>query len=353
MKLAITIPVTQSYAYALHSQARDIQANISYAGIDFKDVHLILITNKHWGPDCYDYYSELMPGINMHHVQIEIKDHNEKNYKESAAHTVYTLRMYGFAKARSLQVDFLWSLDSDVLIKANALKAMLWTLEFDNNWFGVASCAYQSNGGANNNFLFGYGNYTRHILPDYYPEERKVPKRYLDLKEKLEKELKTNKNSDRFTKIFKTLHWLDKRIEKYPPIDNVFGLSAKFGYKKRGWSENAMPGVTGICPVDWIGLGCCVISKKALDLVSGGHGYGLQGTDDLFIIYNYWRPNNIRIAAIPMIPSSHVIRNKENGQLRVLHSYLETEGECAGHLRTKIAPFYEFKSGESFTNSKS
>jgi len=107
-------------------------------------------------------------------------------------------------------------------------------------------------------------------------------------------------------------------------------------------------------PIDWCGFGATLMNKKALDLAFFD-GYSGAGTEDLYICWNRWYQNNIRLAAVPHILCDHIIRDRKkdgeqiHGQKYIhLQPYHETEGECVGHVRMKSVPWYGQDIGEVY-----
>ena len=223
------------------------------------------------------------------------------------------------------------------------------------NYYSIATCAYPSQGGGG--YLFGRGTVYRQILPDFYEDEREVPKEILEEMQELRKEInkpldfKNTKEEDYklLEEKAKKLQQFEKDIEKYPPKGNVWELNAK-QWRKRGWGDNAYPaiGLGAMVPSDWCGGGCTMMNERALDLAIFD-GYEGKGTEDLYIIWNRWYPNGLKICSLPHCLCDHVVRDKTN-PLKYIHCqcYHETEGECVGHLRLRYKPFYAQDIGEKF-----
>jgi hypothetical protein len=83
-------------------------------------------------------------------------------------------------------------------------------------------------------------------------------------------------------------------------------------------------------------------------------GYDGRGTEDLFVVWNRWRPAGLRICCITHCPCSHVIWQRKKvapgkatatelekaaGSYVLLDAYHEHEGECVGHLRYAEKPW--------------
>jgi hypothetical protein len=132
------------------------------------------------------------------------------------------------------------------------------------------------------------------------------------------------------------------RIKSHGPAGNVFELNAK-GWRKRGWFDWAYPaiGLGAMVPTDWCGFGCTFMNRAAIAACDWS-GYEGKGTEDLWVIWNHWHPNGIRIAALPHCPASHVIRLKDKQGAVTYHlmdAFHEPSGECAGHLRRVARPW--------------
>lgn len=369
-KLAITICATKSYAYATRAQAMAIQASI-YEYFRIKKPELLEIFIIIASDGCekikglVDYYTLLFKGNEKIKVYIEHLIFNNINddqtgYKKDAQKIIATLRTATFNSAKNLNVDFCWSLDSDVIPKPNALNCMLDTLIFDDGYYSVACCPYPSQGGGS--FLCGRGDPRNPILQDIYINEKIVPQKISKRLKFYDKQIKQiiniikNKggNEDNFKKLKilqKKVYYWNKFIDKRcPPKGNVFKLNSE-QWKKRGWLDFAYPalGKGAVVPTDWCGFGCNLIKKKALNYINF-HGYECKGTEDLYIIWNKWFPNNIKMAAILHCPADHVIRKRHkpnmkpsefNGYSYIL-TYHEPDGECEGHLRQSHKEFIEY-----------
>lgn len=350
MNIAITICATKNYAYAMTAQARRVQSACSFletghiilSGDDSKEINFV-----------EKLYKKIMPKWTIHRVFTEGLADNHKNYKEAAQLLIGQLRTAAFTEARTLNVDYCWSLDSDVLPLPKSLECMLWSLKFDDEYYSIATCPYPSQGGGG--FLGGRGTYYNHILPDFTEEERKLPE---ELKTKIQdckKVLSTSKpkTEEEFKKVGelqKEMHELYEKAKKYPPLGNVFELNAKFGWRPRGWLEFAYPaiGKGSIVPSDWCGFGCTLLTKKAL-AVAHFDGYQGKGTEDLYIVWNRWFQEGLRINVIPHAPADHVIRNPGKPKYYVLQqAYHQPDGDCAGHLRIRSVPFYSFDMNEKY-----
>lgn len=331
MKLAITICATKLYQYALPEQTEAIQANLFSSGVESGVV--VLVTCPEDAERHLDYYRALLgERWEIVHVPLDVVGCHP-NYQPDAQRVIARMRTAAHTMARANGVDYCWSLDSDVLPPANALRCMLDMLRFDGGYYSVATCPYPSQGGAG--FLFGRGTLHRQIAEDIYEDERTIPKELAKrLKEHRALLLPGNEPEEEWVSMMKAL---EEEVKQCPPLDNVFGLNAK-RWRLRGWGEVAYPAIGrgAIVPTDWCGFGCTLMSREALALADFS-GYEGKGTEDLYVVWHRWYPAGLKICAIPHALCSHVIR-KDDGYLLV-HAYHETEGECVGHIRQRTVPF--------------
>jgi hypothetical protein len=131
-----------------------------------------------------------------------------------------------------------------------------------------------------------------------------------------------------------------ERVKSSPPDGNIWEVTAKHGWRRRGWMDFAYPGIGygAVVPSDWCGLGCTLLSKGAL-AHADFCGYDGRGTQDLFLCWSRWHPAGLRIACVPHVACDHIKR--QAGKPEILHhrAYHEQEGECRGHLRVRTQPF--------------
>lgn len=358
MKITITICATPRYQYAMTAQARAVQAAVRGRG---HELAVVLVSNEEKGIENVAGLYERLLGIKPGVIRLRGVEDGAKNYKEQAQLFIAQMRTAAFCAAREMNADFCWSLDSDVLPKANALDLMLWSLAMPGGVYAVATCPYPSQGGGG--FLGGRGTPARPILPDFYDEERDVPAELAARKAAAEKE---------WADIFKRKDWptmedrqkaiderlavlrgLDDEIKKCPPKGNVFKVNAEFGWKRRGWFQNAYPeiGWGALVPSDWCGFGCTLMDRRALDAADFA-GYDGKGTEDLFICWHRWHQAGMRINVCAHSPADHVIRNPgfdgKNAEFILQQAFHETEGECVGHLRYRSRAWYAMDGGEKF-----
>lgn len=370
-KLGITVCATKGYTYAVNTQAVAIQScileYIRVRNCDKLNLSVILVSDGCEKMTRLTKLYEMLLGghekIELSIVQVTIPDINDdqKGYKTEAQKIIGRLRMSAFSVAKKLNLDYCWSLDSDVIPKANSLICMEDALLFDNGYYSVACCNYPSQGGGF--FLCGRGTFTNPILKDVFPEEKevskKISKRIDNLTKKRDKTLKSIQVKVPSKENLKTLHILNKKLylwSKYidkktmPISNNPFALNAK-KWRKRGWFDYAYPGIGkgSMVPTDWCGFGCNLINKKALNYIDF-HGYEGKGTEDLFIVWYRWFPNNCKMVAIPHCPADHVIRERSIPNMKpsefkkysYVLTYHEVDGECEGHLRQQKREFVEY-----------
>jgi hypothetical protein len=365
--IAITICSTRSYAYAMIAQARKIAACIE------REPQGIVILVGDDSPEIQqakEFYESVLPEKTTNHYRagaaVPKGSHQEgwrlkliigkfedglPNYKNAAQLTIARMRSIAFDWARKENVDLCWSLDSDVLPPPNALRVMKQMLEFDDGYYAVSTCPYPSQGGGA--FLGGRGTPEAPILPDFYDDERIIPR-------DLRKRMNAHKTRLRVLNGKPDEEWLKKRetlseeIKKCQPIGNVFFCNSK-KFRRRGWMDAAYPGlgIGAIVPSDWCGFGCTLMNKRALSLAQFD-GYDGSGTEDLYVVWKRWHRNGLRINAIPHTPCDHVIRDPKNeGKFILCQAFHEyRDPECVGHLRIEPRPWYQQTEGEQYNGPK-
>ena len=195
-------------------------------------------------------------------------------------------------------------------------------------YYDIAAATYP-----NGLFLGGFGTPQTPINEDFLPHERKLKPRLKLCMDACRERMKspTDKEGKRMTR-------LHERVKKSPPDGTLWEVIAKHGWRRRGWLETAYPGIGrgSIVPGDWCGLGCTLMSRRALALADFA-GYDGRGTQDLFLCWKRWHPAGLRLATVPHIACDHVKRTSDG----IIHhiSFHETEGECRGHLRTRGIPW--------------
>lgn len=348
MKLAVTICATERYTYAMRAQARRVAPQLHG-----HDVTVILVGDGQAGlTAAAKEWEELAPNeVKIDQVDLEIDTDEHENYQANAQLLIAQLRSVAFSRARALGVDACWSLDSDVLPPANALRCMLSMLDFDDGYYGVTTCPYPSQGGGG--WLGGRGNPMNPIAEDFLPSEREVPEKLRTEFEAHEKAASACwKDTGRLTpELEQRGRELNDKIKACPPKGNVFAMNGE-QWRQRGWLEAAYPAIGrgAIVPSDWCGFGCTLMGPEALDLAHF-EGYEGRGTEDLYIAWHRWHPAGVRICVIPHCLADHVIRAKvpqgEPPKYVLLQGHHETSGECVGHIRLRRLPWYDHTAGET------
>jgi len=337
--LAIIICATKDFQYALKAQARAIKQNATAANLS--GGHIILCTDENPVAAILAQYSALLgDSWTIHHLPLPVSD-GFTRYKANAQLLIAQLYTAGFDKARSLAVEFVWTLESDVLPEPNNLRCMFDMLAFDAGFYDVAFCPYISSGGGG--IMGGRGNERNHILPNVYEDEYEIPDELADRVKAHRDLLQPN--------VQPSQEWHDangnlvEEIKMHSAKGNVFTLNGK-NWRKRGWLESAYPGLGKgvVLPSDWMPMGNNLFSKKALNLVDFT-GYVGAGTQDLFLTFRRLKQHAIRICVIPHSVSSHVLRKPDG--FRIITLRHESEGEFEGHLRQEETDWYSFEPGET------
>lgn len=339
-RLAITICATKSYTYAMDAQARRVAANCAH--LDQADLVVVLVGDKSKEfTRLKGVYQKLLPGAEVGTYSVVDEIPEAPNYKEQAQLLIARMREEAHAVARSYAVEQCWSLDSDVLPPANALRCMQDMLAFDKGYYSVSTCPYP-----NHAFLGGFGTRQSPIAEDFLPHERKLTPEIKAEWDANEAELKALLAEKKQPTPEQTEKWAatSAKIKGCPPDGNIWEVTAKHGWRRRGWLDNAYPGIGlgAVVPSDWCGFGCTLMNREALALASF-EGYDGRGTEDLFVCWNRWHPAGLRINVIPHCPCDHVIWEKKKGgdPDKYTHhvTYHEQEGEFRGHLRVKTSPW--------------
>jgi hypothetical protein len=361
--IAITICSTRSYAYALIAQARKIVAAMNQSQMAEGGIVILVGDESDEIKQAKEFYESVLPRQVKDFVDHRIRgwsvelitgkyEDGQENYKNPAQLTIAQMRSVAFDRARRENVDFCWSLDSDVLPPPNSLRCMLQMLEFDDGFYSVSTCPYPSQGGGD--YLGGRGTPEFPILPDFYDEERDIPHRLRRRMKDHGARLSQFKGGQPDAKWIKEHSEISDLVKKCPPIGNVFACNAK-NFRRRGWMSSAYPGIGlgAVVPSDWCGFGCTLMNRRALSLAQFD-GYDGSGTEDLYVVWKRWHPAGLKINVIPHCPCDHVIRNldgKKNRSrkfvlCRAYHEYRDPE--CVGHLRIERRPWYQQTEGETF-----
>lgn len=335
----ISICATASYTYAMEAQARRVAANLSAAGVAPSTVAIVIVGDESRElKRIVECYKALLPDSKVVHRAVFKGSDALANYKEEAQLLIAKLRDEAHAIARSMGAEQCWSLDSDVLPPANALRCMRTMLDFDNGYYSVSTCPYP-----NSAFLGGFGTPENPIAEDFLPHERKLPpelKAEFDANEAESKALSEPPSPEQLARWDAT----NKKIRECPPDGTIWDVIAKHGWRRRGWLDNAYPGIGlgSVVPSDWCGFGCTLMNREALALADFS-GYDGRGTEDLFVCWHRWHPAGLRINVITHCPCDHVIWEKKKGgsatEYNHIIAYHEHRGEARGHLRTRIVPW--------------
>jgi hypothetical protein len=331
MKLAIVTAATKNYLHAWQACIRSIATAASH----YADAHFIFVTDE--SQEAKEAFklakNELPDGWHITMLPLPI-DEDDKSYNESAQLRIAALQGAGFAFARSkVRADRVLSVESDNIIPADALRVLEWTLDMPtadgSAYYDIAAATY-----TNGLFLGGFGTQYTPINEDFRPHERKLKPRLKLCMDACEARLRAGGSE----KEHKRSRRIAERIKRAAPDGTIWDVIAKHGWTRRGWLDFAYPGIGkgAIVPVDWCGLGCTLLSKKALALADFA-GYDGKGTQDLFLCWRRWHPAGLRIATATHVACDHV----KKGANGITHhiAYHETDGECRGHLRTRSIPW--------------
>ena len=278
--ISIVTAATKSYLHAWPQLIRAIAA----AAAHHEEAHFIFATDlSEESKKASEYTKGRLPeGWKITILNLPIAE-DAKDYKEAAQIRIAQLQGEAFAFARRIKSDLCWSVESDTIPPADALRVLEWTLGMpDANgdpYYHVAAATYP-----NGLFLGGFGSYQAQITDDFLPKERKLKPRLRKLLEACESRLKGAKSAQVAEKEMKRMGRLREWVKKSPPDGTIWEIIAKHGWRKRGWMDFAYPGIGlgAVVPVDWCGLGCTLLSKKALALADF-NGYLGRGTQDLFL----------------------------------------------------------------------
>lgn len=346
MKLVITVAATSSYCYAMKTLASRVAANLTAAKWTTAGIAIIAGDNSKELKAAIQHWRDILPkDWDVIHVNAGQENPAAANYKVEAQLLIGKLRSAAFAATRKENADLCWSLDSDTLPPANALRCMVDMLKFDDGYYSISACPYP-----NELFLGGRGTQFNQISPDFLDSERKIPE---DLQAEIDALKKEAAETDPTKKSEPPPEWIerkkkvDERLSQCPPDGHIWQVIGKFGWRQRGWLDNAYPGIGrgSVVPSDWCGFGCTLMNREALSLANF-EGYDGQGTEDLFVVWNRWWPAGLRINAITHCPCDHVIWSKKKGgspeEYTLIRSYHEMHGDAVGHLRTRKQPWKEF-----------
>ncbi len=342
MSLAILTCATEHYQYALKAHARAIKQNVKLAGIE--SGHFIIATDEKPIPAILAHYRAMLgESWTVHHIPLPVKE-SSANYNKESQLLIADLFTAGFDKARELRVDYLWTVESDVLPEPNNLRCMFNMLQFDGGYYGVAFCPYVSQGGGG--VMGGRGTNAQQIMPNFHEDELDIPADLAARRDEHKEKLKLLKPNEQASKEWHEENGkIHEEIKKCQPMNgNVFALNAK-AWKRRGWLEYAAPAVGkgAVLPSDWMPTGNNLFSRKALNYCDF-LGYEGAGTQDLYLAFRKLAPNGIKFCVIPHCLSHHVVRRKDaDGKTiyRIIYMFHEPDGEYIGHLRHRELPFID------------
>lgn len=340
--IAITVAATKSYLHAFPQCVRAIAA----AAWHLEEAHFILATDESKEAKAAAEVAkrELPEGWKITVLNLPIKDDASTRYKEEAQLRIAALQGAAFAFARKIRAQRCLVVESDTIIPADALRVLAWTLDMPSAdgqpHYDIAAATYP-----NGLFLGGFGSPQHQIAEDFLPEERKLRPRLKLVFEECEKRLKAAKDQKTGEREMKRMGRLREKMKNSPPDGNIWEVIAKHGWRRRGWMDFAYPGIGrgSIVPSDWCGLGCTLLSQRAL-AHADFTGYEGRGTQDLFLCWSRWHPAGLKIACVPHIACDHIKRKPPEAPADtpdIIHyrAYHETEGECRGHLRVRQQPF--------------
>jgi hypothetical protein len=350
--ISIAVAATKSYLHAFPQCVRAIAA----AAAHHAEAHFILATDesKEAKSAAELAQRELPDGWKVTVLSLPIKDDKSTRYKEDAQMRIAALQGAAFAFSRKIRADMCWVVESDNVVPADALRVLEWTLAMPtadgSPHYDIAAATYP-----NGLFLGGFGSPQNQIAEDFLPTERKLKPRLKLCLEKCEERLKTIKpptngeEAETAQKIGdkegRRMVRLRERIKASPPDGNIWEVTAKHGWRRRGWMDFAYPGIGkgAIVPSDWCGMGCTLLSKRAL-AHADFCGYDGKGTQDLFLCWNRWYPAGLKIACVPHIVCDHIKHGSPEASediLPIIHyrAYHEIDGEYRGHLRVRQQPF--------------
>jgi hypothetical protein len=348
--LTITVSATRSYLFAWKQCLRAIVAAASFC----KDVNFIFATDDSIeGRKAVEFAEKEIPdGWRIIALKLPIKDDTSTRYKEEAQLRIAALQGAAFSEARRIRSNACWVVESDVVVPPDSLQVLEWVLKMPtangSPFYDVAAATY-----SNGLFLGGFGSPQHHIAEDFLPSEKKMPARLKlcfekcgeRLSQKATNETEWKSLQPMFEKEGKRMGRLRERIKNCPPDGNVWEVTAKHGWRRRGWMDFAYPSIGrgAIVPSDWCGLGCTLLSARAL-AHADFTGYEGKGTQDLFLCWSRWYPASLKIACVPHIVCDHIKRKPTDAPTdapEIIHyrAYHETEGEHRGHLRVKSQGF--------------
>jgi hypothetical protein len=338
--IAIVTAATRSYLHAWPQLIRAVAAAASH----HTDAHFIFATDQSEEAKAAEEFAKghLPEGWKITTLRLPIEE-DAKDYKEEAQIRIARLQGAAFEFARRIKAAGCWSVESDTIPTADALRVLEWTLQMPDAcgdpFYHIAAATYP-----NGLFLGGFGDYRHQIAEDFLPSERKIKPRLKLLMEKCEERIKSIQASglklqaSAFEREQRRMGRLREWVKKSPPDGNIWEVTARHGWRRRGWMDHAYPGIGlgAVVPSDWCGLGCTLLSAKALQLCDFT-GYEGKGTQDLFLCWSRWKPAGLRIACVPHVVCDHI---KRQGDKIVHHkTWHEQDPAYYGHLRQRQQAF--------------
>lgn len=340
--LSIVVAATKTYLHAFPQCVRAIAA----AAAHHAEAHFIFVTDESKDAKRAEeaLQSELPEGWRLTVLRLALGDDTSTRYKEEAQLRIARLQGAGFAMARKIRSSRCWVVESDTIVSGDALRVLEWTLAMPtadgSPHYDIAAATYP-----NGLFLGGFGSPQHQIAEDFLPSEKKLPARLKLCLDTCESRLKSCKDRKAAEREHKRMGRLRERIKNCPPDGNIWEVTAKHGWRRRGWLDFAYPGIGrgSIVPSDWCGLGCTLLSARAL-AHADFTGYEGRGTQDLFLCWSRWHPAGLKIACVPHVVCDHIKRKSADAPKdapEIIHhrAYHELDGECRGHLRVRTQPF--------------
>lgn len=334
--IAVTTYATQAYAYSVRAMARHVAAAVEH----HREGVLIFAGDQSKAiAEAYEYFKGLLPGWKHQLIAMNLDDDNER-YKLDAQMVISRLQTAAFQAARQAGADMCWSVEADILPPPNALRCCEDMLRFDGGYYDVSMVTYP-----NDAFLGGRGTPQNPICQSYDVLEKYIePELKRQFAQYLAEQSVIQKSGKPPTKEWLAAETaLHEKLQQCPPMLNIWQSNAEFGWRKRGWLNDAYPaiGKGAAMPTDWVGLGCTLLSKKALSLTHF-EGYEAKGTQDLFLCWHRWYPAGLKLCVITHTLCDHIKRDRANPKNIVhLKAYHETEGEYEGHIRLRVLPWVD------------
>lgn len=349
IKLAVATFATKNYCYACEAQAPLLVASLRYAEVCPSEVLFIFVgdgskeaTTAFTG---YEKRLKIM-GVSSERITLDVACNANGKHAKASNLVIARMQNAAFDLARCHGAAAFWSLEADILPQPNALRTLMDTLAFDRGWYDVAMATYP-----NEEFLGGHGDPRNWIAPNVTSEEKEVAPDLAAWLAYRDRRRMAGVQPD----AKEAAEWaqMDRDLEASPPKGNVFQLNAA-GYKRRGWLPHAYPGIGlgSIVPVEWVGVGCTLLSERALNLANFT-GYDGGCTQDLWLCWRAWHTAGLRIATATHAVCSHVkireIKETEakNGETKdkitkqpfIHHAHHELSGVRQGHLNNDTRPW--------------